>query len=54
MTAAGITKGILAGLTSFGIIGTDSGTYQVLFAFADGFYYFLPIILGFSAAKTWL
>ncbi|MCC0627705.1 MULTISPECIES: PTS transporter subunit EIIC [unclassified Clostridioides] len=51
MTAAGITKGILAGLTSFGIIGTDSGTYQILFAFADGFYYFLPIILGFSAAK---
>lgn len=50
MTAAGITKGILAALTTFELITTDSGTYQLLYSFADGFYYFLPIILGFSAA----
>jgi len=51
MTAGGIIKGILAGLTSFNILTSTSGTYQILYAFADGFFYFLPIILGFSAAN---
>ncbi len=50
MAAVGITKGVLAGLTSFHILTTTSGTYQILYAFADGFFYFLPIILGVSAA----
>ncbi|GAF63341.1 PTS system transporter subunit IIABC [Bacillus sp. TS-2] len=51
MAAAGITKGLLAGLSSFGLISTESGTYQVLFAMADGFFYFLPIILGVATAN---
>ncbi|WP_099225194.1 PTS transporter subunit EIIC [Listeria costaricensis] len=51
LTAAGITKGLLAACTSFGILQTTDGTYQILYAFADGFFYFLPIILGISAAR---
>lgn len=51
MTATGILKGVLAGLTSFNVIGTDSGIYSILYSFADGFFYFMPIILGFSAAN---
>ncbi|MFS0658883.1 PTS transporter subunit EIIC [Niallia alba] len=50
MAAVGIMKGLLAGLTSFNLLSTENGTYQILYAFADGFFYFLPIILGFSAA----
>lgn len=51
MTAGGIIKGVLAGLTSFNILSEASGTYQILYSFADGFFYFLPVILGFSAAN---
>lgn len=51
MTAAGIIKGLLAGLTSFQILSSESGTYQILYAFSDGFFYFFPIILGVSAAN---
>jgi len=51
MTAGGIMKGLLAGLTSFNLLSAENGTYQILYAFADGFFYFLPILLGFSAAN---
>lgn len=51
MTAGGIIKGVLAGLTSFNVLSEASGTYQILYSFADGFFYFLPVILGFSAAN---
>lgn len=47
---AGLMKALLAICTTFGILTTNSGTYKILYAFADGFFYFLPIILGFSAA----
>lgn len=47
---AGIMKAMLSICTTFGILTADSGTYRILYAFADGFFYFLPIILGFSAA----
>ncbi len=49
--AAGIVKGLLAMLSYFHILGSDSGTYQILYAFGDGFFYFLPIILGYTTAK---
>ena len=49
--ASGIVKGILACLTYFNILSTDSGTYQILYAFGDGFFYFLPVFLGYTAAK---
>lgn len=51
LTAVGIMKGVLAALTSFHILTAESGTYQILYTFADGFFYFLPIILGVSAAQ---
>ncbi|MCI8668698.1 MAG: PTS transporter subunit EIIC, partial [Lachnospiraceae bacterium] len=49
--ASGIVKGLLACLTYFHLLESSSGTYQVLYAFADGFFYFLPIFLGYTAAK---
>ena len=51
MAATGIIKGLLALFDFIGLIPSTSGTYQVWYAVADGFFYFLPIILGYTAAK---
>jgi len=48
--ASGIVKAMLSLCTTFHLLSQTSGTYQILYAFGDGFFYFLPIILGFSAA----
>ncbi len=47
---AGVMKALLAICTTFHLVSTTSGVYQILYAFGDGFFYFLPIIIGFSAA----
>lgn len=51
LAATGIIKGLLALFSFLGILPETSGTYQVLYAVGDGFFYFLPIILGYTAAK---
>lgn len=55
LCAAGIIKGILS-LWSFiasqqGLDITTTGAYTIWYSIADGFFYFLPIILGYTAAK---
>ena len=50
-TAAGMIKGLLALATSLGWLSSTDGTYLVWYAIANGFFYFLPIILGYTAAK---
>lgn len=56
LSAAGIIKGLLAlwvfiaGQTS-GADVTTQGAYQIWYAIGDGFFYYFPIILGFTAAK---
>jgi len=51
MCAAGIIKGLLALFVFFGWMQATSGTYQILYSVGDGFFYFLPIILGYTAAQ---
>lgn len=51
LTAAGIIKGVIALLSTLGVVATDSGVYMILYALGDGFFYFLPIILGLTAAR---
>ena len=53
LTAAGIVKGIVSflALENIGLLDPTSGLYMVLYALGDGFFYFLPIFLGFSAAR---
>lgn len=51
MSATGIIKGVLALLTSVGWMSTTSGTYQILYAIADVIFNFMPIYVGYSAAK---
>lgn len=50
LSACGIIKGLLA-LAAFLGLDTASGTYQVWYSVADGFFYFLPIILGITSAR---
>lgn len=51
MAATGIIKGLLALFDFLGLIPAASGTYQMWYAVADGFFYFMPIVLGYTAAK---
>lgn len=51
LTAAGIVKGLISLAATLGWCSTDSGLYMVLYALGDGFFYFLPIMLGYTAAK---
>jgi len=51
LSAVGILKGLLALFSFFGWLDADGSTYQLLFSAADGFFYFLPIILGVTAAE---
>lgn len=50
LTAIGILKGLLILFSTVGWISTTSGTYQILFAAADGFFTFLPVALAYTAA----
>lgn len=55
LAAAGIIKGLLALWAfvalkmGFGNV-TTSGAYQIWYSVGDGFFYFLPIILGYTAS----
>lgn len=51
LSAAGILKGILAILTAANIVSGTSETYLVLNAMADSLFYFLPMVMAFTAAK---
>ena len=51
LCACGILKGILALCTAFGVLSGNGGTYNILFSLADSGFYFLPPILGYTAAK---
>ena len=51
MAAGGLLKALCAMLTNFGLLSTESTTYIILYALGDAVLYFLPILLGASAAK---
>ncbi|MCT4787384.1 beta-glucoside-specific PTS transporter subunit IIABC [Exiguobacterium aestuarii] len=51
MAGSGLLKGLLAILVALGLLTQEMGTYVVLNAAADALFYFLPVILGHSAAK---
>ncbi|MGA3415903.1 beta-glucoside-specific PTS transporter subunit IIABC [Lactiplantibacillus plantarum] len=52
LAASGVLKGLLALCTAAGWLTDKSGTYMILYAASDAIFYFLPIILGFSAGNT--
>ena len=51
MAASGILKGLLALLTQFNVVAGDSDTYRLISAMSDSMFFFLPMIIGFTAAK---
>ncbi|WP_099469737.1 PTS transporter subunit EIIC [Konateibacter massiliensis] len=51
LAAAGIVKGLVSLGPTLGWFTTESGFYMVLYALSDGFFYFLPILLGFTSAR---
>lgn len=51
LSAAGMIKGVCAILIATKTLTADSGTYAMLNATGDSLFYFLPIILGYTAAK---
>ncbi|MEY8446293.1 beta-glucoside-specific PTS transporter subunit IIABC [Enterococcus ratti] len=51
LAATGMIKGLNVLFVSLGWISNQSGTYTILQAAGDCFFYFLPIFLGYTAAK---
>lgn len=51
LAASGIIKGILSLLLTFDVIVEESNTYQIINAMSDAVFFFLPIFVGFTAAK---
>lgn len=51
LAAAGMVNGLLALAQFAGWITAEDGVYQVLHAVGNGFFYFLPITLGYTSAK---
>ncbi|MCR5527104.1 MAG: beta-glucoside-specific PTS transporter subunit IIABC [Lachnospiraceae bacterium] len=51
LCACGIIKGVLALLVAVNVLSDQSGTYNFLYSLGDAAFYFLPPILGMSAAK---
>ena len=49
--ASGIIKGVLTLLTFFNLLDASGGAYMIWYTVADGFFYFLPVILRYTAAK---
>lgn len=51
MAGVGILKGLLTVAIGMGWMNPQSGTYLLLFAAADSMFYFLPLLLAFTAAR---
>ena len=52
MCAGGIMKGSLLILTTTSFLSDSSGTYLILNAISDSTFYFLPVLLAITSAKT--
>ncbi|MFT9097285.1 beta-glucoside-specific PTS transporter subunit IIABC [Liquorilactobacillus sp.] len=51
LCAAGMIKGFTAMFVAFGWITSTSGSYLILHAIGDAFFYFFPVILGYTSAN---
>lgn len=52
LSAAGILKGIVILLHTFGIIQEGKAEYEILSTISDAVFYYLPILLAYSAADV--
>lgn len=49
--ACGILKGVMTLLATLGVVNGNGGTYNILYGIGDAAFYFLPVILGYTASK---
>ncbi len=52
LSGAGMVKALLLIFTTFNLMSADSSTYKILAAAGNSTFYFLPILLAISSAKT--
>lgn len=52
LTGAGMLKALMAILTTFNLVSPDSQSYYVMNFVSDSVFYFLPVLLGFSAGTV--
>lgn len=52
LAAGGLLKGLLLAAQFSGVVDTNGPTFSLMMTFSDIPFYFLPIILAFSAGKT--
>lgn len=50
MMGASLVKAVAIMCSTFGWLAPDNTTYTILYAVGDGFFYFMPIFLAFTAA----
>lgn len=53
LTAASIIKSAIVLLAAGGVISEAGGFYRILYACSDGFFYFLPFFLAYTASLKW-
>lgn len=53
LTAASIIKSVMVILASTGVLDTNGALYMIFYAVSDGFFYFLPFFLAYTASKQW-
>lgn len=51
LSACGILKGLVALFSALGWMEQAGGTYTFINAFGDSVFYFMPVLLGYTAAK---
>ncbi|MGH1812389.1 beta-glucoside-specific PTS transporter subunit IIABC [Enterococcus entomosocium] len=51
LCASGMLKGVLAILTTFDLMSAENGFYILLSGIADASFFFIPVLVGYNAAK---
>lgn len=51
LAGAGMIKALLSMSITFGLLSSDSQTYQIFYLVSDGVFYYMPFFLAFSAGK---
>lgn len=51
LVVAGLFKAVLVLLSLGGILSNDSQTYELLNMAGDSFFYFMPLLVAYSASK---
>lgn len=51
LCACGILKGLLSLFVALGLLSDTSGTYNILYSLGDSFFYFMPVLLAYTASR---